>query len=225
MKRAVGRYGGRAVSGLARGVGHAAAALVLLTALPPYRLTALKAQVPARRYENTAPRIAPSVTSDSVARLEYPQGVQDHARTTDRDDAEIVKAIEHRIRCTCGCNLDVFTCRTTDFTCATSPAMHRLVLARLDSSMTAEQVVAAFEAQYGQAILMQPPKRGFNWTAYLMPFIGLGIGIGLLGMAMRRLVAKHAAETAAADPQAPAVDTVNPEELERLKAELERFES
>ena len=43
--------------------------------------------------------------------------------------------------------------------------MHRLVLARLDSSMTADQVVAAFETQYGTSVLMQPPKKGFNLAA------------------------------------------------------------
>src|SRR4051794_6291308 len=33
-------------------------------------------------------------------------------------------ALEHQIRCQCGCTLDVYTCRTTDFSCQVSPAMH-----------------------------------------------------------------------------------------------------
>ena len=234
MKWAVGRYGGEAVL-----------AVGLLTALPLYRPTA-EAQSANRRYEATAPRVAPSVTADSIARLEYPQGVQQRARTTDRDDDVLVKTLEHRLKCTCGCNLDVFTCRTTDFTCATSPAMHRLVLARLDSNLTPDQVVAAFEAQYGQAILMQPPKRGFNWTAYVMPFLGLGFGLALLTVLMRRWVARSkagngegvAGEGAGHQPSAishlpslenePASDdhvlTPRDAELERLERELERFE-
>ena len=200
----------------------------------------------ARRYQNTAPRVAPSVTADSVARLEYPQGVQERARTTDRDDDELIKTLEHRLKCTCGCSLDVFTCRTTDFTCATSPAMHRLVLARLDSAMTPEQVVAAFEAQYGQAILMQPPKRGFNWTAYVMPFVGLGFGLALVTVLMRRWVARSKAgeaagmkeketaefaETPSAIGHLPSVEdsddhvlTPRDAELERLERELEKYE-
>jgi len=32
--------------------------------------------------------------------------------------------LEHQIHCQCGCNLDVYTCRTTDFSCSVSPAMH-----------------------------------------------------------------------------------------------------
>lgn len=177
----------------------------------------------ARRYENSAPRVAPSATRDSLARLEYPQGVQERAVTTQLDDADIVKAIEHKIRCTCGCNLDVFTCRTTDFTCATSPAMHRMVLSKLDSSMTAEQVVAAFEAQYGQAILMQPPKRGFNWTAYIMPFIGLGVGIGLV-VALIKCWTGKAGDRGTGGPLTDKAPAVGDPDLERLERELQNFE-
>lgn len=182
---------------------------VLLSAYPPIGLSA---QTPARTPDST------------TGQLYAPGYVQERDPTTTRDDEAIVKTIEHKMRCTCGCNLDVFTCRTTDFTCTTSPAMHRVVLARLDSGMTAEQVTDAFEAQYGQSVMMQPPKRGFNWAAYIMPFVGLGVGIGLLGMAMRRLVAKHAAEVQAG-PDAPPVENVNPDELAKLKRELEKFEA
>src|SRR5437762_13531071 len=36
--------------------------------------------------------------------------------------------LEHQIHCQCGCNLDVYTCRTTDFACSVSPAMHADVM-------------------------------------------------------------------------------------------------
>ena len=40
-----------------------------------------------------------------------------------------IQAIEQRLACTCGCTLDIFTCRTTDFTCTYSPELHREVVA------------------------------------------------------------------------------------------------
>ena len=163
----------------------------------------------------------PQAPDSSVNRLENPDIVQNHARTTSRDDAAIVQTIEHKIKCTCGCGLDVFTCRTTDFTCATSPAMHRMVLARLDSSMTADQVVAAFESQYGESILMQPPRRGFNWTAYLMPFVALVLGLGLVTWLMRRWAHPTVATAATAAP----VATAATDDLARLQRELEHFEA
>ena len=173
----------------------------------------------------------PSSRLPAQARLEVPQAVHERERTTARDDAEIVKAIEHKIKCTCGCSLDVFTCRTTDFACATSPAMHRVVMARLDSSMTADQVVAAFEAQYGQSVLMQPPRRGFNWTAYIMPFVGLGFGLALVFALMRRWVKtarRQDGKTASEHSDhasVPSGHLANSDDLARLQRELERFET
>ncbi|MDO8666955.1 MAG: cytochrome c-type biogenesis protein CcmH [Gemmatimonadales bacterium] len=157
-------------------------------------------------------------------RLSAPGMVQSRDRGTGRDNDVTVKEIEGKIRCTCGCNLDVFTCRTTDFNCATSPAMHRQVMARMDSGMTAGQIVTAFEAQYGQSVLMAPPRRGFNWAAYLMPFVGLASGLGIVLLVMRKWIRarpKTPIEGEAASPEAP----VAGEELERLKRELERFEA
>src|SRR3989442_5354574 len=40
------------------------------------------------------------------------------------DNGAAIQAIEKRLHCTCGCGLDVYTCRTTDFTCTPSPGMH-----------------------------------------------------------------------------------------------------
>lgn len=167
----------------------------------------------------------PQPAADSVGRLWNPNAVQQRDRAGDRENDSTVKAIEGRLRCTCGCNLDVFTCRTTDFTCATSPAMHRVVLARLDSGMTAAQVVEAFERQYGQAVLMAPPRRGFNWTAYVMPFVGFGVGIGLVLGLMRRWIRARPKQEPLADGEGQAPGVASDAELERLKRELEKFEA
>ncbi len=197
---------------------------LMLHASTPPRLHALTQDPPAPR--------------DSVGRLWNPGVVQQRAVTDPRDNDSLVQAIEGRIKCTCGCNLDVYTCRTTDFTCATSPAMHRAVLARLDSALeagyaaaqAADTVVAGFESQYGQVVLMAPPRRGFNWAAYVMPFVGLAVGLGLLVGLMRRWM--RARDAAAPSPSVAMVPAegqpppgVSAAEFERLRAELEHFEA
>jgi cytochrome c-type biogenesis protein CcmH/NrfF len=170
-------------------------------------------------------RAAPD--SSSRGRLYAPEMAgRSQAPVTARDDDSLVKALESKMRCTCGCNLDVFTCRTTDFTCTTSPAMHRVVLARIDSGMTADQVLASFEKQYGEVVLMQPPKRGFNLAAYFMPFVGLLAGLVIVGLVIRgwfRARPKTPLEGLAAPGDAAPAAT--DDDLKRLQEELAKFEA
>jgi cytochrome c-type biogenesis protein CcmH len=164
-----------------------------------------------------------------------PAAVQQRVRTDSLDNAELVQALEKRLKCTCGCNLDVFTCRTTDFTCTTSPSLHADVLARLRADgggmtqASAERVVQAFVAQYGQSILMQPPKVGFNWTAYVMPFFALMVGLGLVAAWLRadgRMGGRadgKGEEGSAQPPIRPSAVTAD--DADRLRRELEQVDS
>lgn len=139
---------------------------------------------------------------------------------TARDNDEGVQAIEKQIRCTCGCNLDVYTCRTTDFTCGTSPAMHRRVLALAAQGKTGQQIIDQFVKENGVAILMAPPKRGFNLAGYFVPSLAI-VTAGIVLVFVLRRWARAAAPAAAPKP-APDV-AASPEELERLRRELDRL--
>src|SRR5918992_2282087 len=104
------------------------------------------------------------------------------------NDAEI-KTIEQQLACTCGCTLDIFTCRTTDFTCTYSPALHREVVALRDQGKTAREVIDAFVAKYGEKALMAPKPQGFNLWGYLLPGAAItAAGIALVAV-LRRLEA------------------------------------
>ena len=142
------------------------------------------------------------------------------APATARDNEAFIQAVEHRIKCTCGCNLDVYTCRTTDFTCSVSPRMHREVLALQDSGNNADQIVAAFVAKYGEQVLMAPKPEGFNLAGYLVPGAALLTGGALLAWILRRRIRAlpRPAVATVASPQA------TPEELERLNRELAELE-
>src|SRR3989442_11461698 len=70
-----------------------------------------------------------------------------------------IQAVEKKLRCSCGCGLDIYTCRTTDFQCTYSPALHKDVLRLAGKGKTAQQIIDEFVKQYGEAALMAPPKR------------------------------------------------------------------
>jgi cytochrome c-type biogenesis protein CcmH len=135
------------------------------------------------------------------------------------NDAEL-QAIEQRLACNCGCTLDVFTCRTTDFSCTYSPALHREVLALRDSGKTAQEILDAFVEKYGEKALMAPKPEGFNLAGYLLP--GAVIAAAAAGLVLfvgrRRALVSSAAS--GGEPVAPSATTASPEELERLQRAL-----
>jgi cytochrome c-type biogenesis protein CcmH len=140
-----------------------------------------------------------------------------------RENDPEIQAIEHRLACNCGCTLDVFTCRTTDFSCTYSPALHREVLALRESGKTAEQILDAFVAKYGEKALMAPKPRGLiNLTGYLLPSAAItAAGAGLLWYIGRR---KAAVSIATAGPAPGSTAPVSTEELERLRRALQEVE-
>lgn len=121
--------------------------------------------------------------------------------------------LEHHLHCQCGCNLDVYTCRTTDFSCQVSPAMHKDVMALVAGGYSAPEIIAAFTAVYGDRVLMAPPSSGFDLAAWITPFVALATGIGLVILVLRRLRAP-----AFALANSPAVVDATPAEQARLDA-------
>ena len=94
---------------------------------------------------------APS-PQNAAGRLYTPGAVQQRTPTTDLDNDEYIKELEKGLRCTCGCNLDIYTCRTTDFSCATSPALHREILALNNEGKTEEELAGVFEGRLGPGL-------------------------------------------------------------------------
>lgn len=112
-------------------------------------------------------------------RLPAKPGARAVVSTAERDE------IEHRIRCQCGCTLDVYTCRTTDFSCQVSPSMHRDVMSLVSGGYTAQEILDAFVGVYGERVLMAPPATGFNLLGWLAPFVVLGGGTLLVTALLR----------------------------------------
>jgi cytochrome c-type biogenesis protein CcmH len=126
--------------------------------------------------------------------------------------------LEHQIHCQCGCNLDVYTCRTTDFACSVSPAMHSDVMGLVDGGHSAEEILAAFKSVYGEKVLMAPVKSGFNLVGYTMPFVALGAGAVLVGALMQRWRTRARAVASVPHPHVDATEG----ELAALDAAVRR---
>lgn len=125
--------------------------------------------------------------------------------------------LEHQVKCQCGCVLDVFTCRTTDFSCSVSPAMHKDVMRLVSGGYNSVEILAAFQGVYGERVLMAPLKQGFNWVGYLMPFAAIVVAGSVTAGIIRKW-----GRRARNNPQAASVNSVDasPEEMEALQAAI-----
>lgn len=140
------------------------------------------------------------------------------------DNDPIVIAIERRMRCTCGCTLDIYTCRTTDFTCTFSPALHREVMAMRAEGQEPEQILAAFVAREGEAILMAPPASGFNLAGYVVPAtVIVAGGAALLAWVSRRRTAVAGA-AGAVSPAAAAQMPIDDDQRAALRRALDEVD-
>jgi cytochrome c-type biogenesis protein CcmH/NrfF len=157
-------------------------------------------------------------------------------RATHRDNDPFVTDVEKRLHCTCGCTLDIYTCRTTDFTCTYSPALHKEVLALQEEGKTADEIVAAFVAKNGEKILMAPKPEGFNIAGYVVPGLVVLLVGGVMFAILRHRTRMLEVARAAATPHAPPIpagagraivpaSAASAEELDRLARELKESDT
>ena len=145
-------------------------------------------------------------------KLDAKPGARPSMTDLERDD------LEHKIKCQCGCVLDVYTCRTTDFSCGVSPAMHGDVVGLVAGGYNAAEILGAFQSVYGERVLMAPLRQGFNWVGYIMPFAALITAGGIVAV----LIRKWGAASRQTEPRVATAAPVDatPEELEALKAAM-----
>jgi cytochrome c-type biogenesis protein CcmH len=170
------------------------------------------AQQPPAGIADTSNLFAMDQSAARSVRLPRKPGASPSMSVEERD------ALEHRIRCQCGCTLDVYTCRTTDFSCQVSPSMHRDVMALVDGGYTAEEIIEAFEDVYGERVLMAPKREGFNLLAYVLPGTAIAAGAVVLAVMLRRWRRAPRAVVAGASAPSPVTLDASPEELRRIEA-------
>ncbi|MBI5427397.1 MAG: cytochrome c-type biogenesis protein CcmH [Nitrospinae bacterium] len=92
--------------------------------------------------------------------------------------AALLADIENAIMCECDdkCGKVLINCN-----CSTSDKHRATIEKQIESGLAKEQIIQAYVDKYGEKALSAPTKKGFNLTAWIMPFAALiagGIGIG-----------------------------------------------
>jgi cytochrome c-type biogenesis protein CcmH len=98
----------------------------------------------------------------------------------------------------------------------TANQMRGIIRERLAAGESPAEVRAYFVDKYGEWILLAPPTSGFNLLVWVVPFVGLGLGLVLVAVVLRRWSRK-------ASPSAPsAMDPALRERIRREMSEMDR---
>jgi len=107
--------------------------------------------------------------------------------------------VEQSLVCQCGCTMAVAVCD-----CGTADEFRKEIRTMMDQGQSNDAILASYVAKYGEKVLTAPTKRGFNLTAWIMPFVALALGAVLLMTLLRRWSrAYQASPAAAAAAEAP----------------------
>ena len=83
-----------------------------------------------------------------------------------------------------------------------------------------EEIIAAFVARYGEKVLSAPTTSGFNLAAWIMPFLAILVGGGLIGLVSLRWTRNRAQN----EYEKPSPVLGTDQYRDRLKKELETFD-
>ena len=126
-------------------------------------------------------------------------------------DEATVHDVAAQLRCVVCQSLSV-----ADSPSETASQMRGIIRERLAAGESPAEVRAYFVEKYGEWILLAPPKSGFNLLVWVVPFAGLGLGLVLVAVVLRRWSRKI-------PPGAPA--GVDPALRERIRREMSETES
>jgi cytochrome c-type biogenesis protein CcmH len=104
-------------------------------------------------------------------------------------DRERVRALGDKFMCVCGtCNQQLMHCNHLG--CPSSVPMKAELVEKIDEGLTDGGVVTYFVEKYGVTVLSAPPTSGFHLTAWIVPFVALALGAGMLLYFVRRFRSK-----------------------------------
>ena len=123
------------------------------------------------------------------------------------------RAVCNALACQCGCNQTIANCSMEK--CHSSLPIREEVKERLNRGESLNQILKAFQDRYGPIILSAPPASGFYLTAWIVPFVTLGIG----ALATRQVLRSWRRQSRNSAPRPPGL-TINDAQRKQIEKEL-----
>jgi cytochrome c-type biogenesis protein CcmH len=135
--------------------------------------------------------------------------------TAQRNISGEYKEATDNLICQCGCNEQLSVCAMQN--CSSATPMRAEIRERLQKGEGVEQIVQSFVDRYGPQVLSAPPLKGFDVTAWIMPFVMLIFGTLVVGWIVFKMIRPSAEAGAVGPTPSTLLDS-------RIERELKEFE-
>jgi cytochrome c-type biogenesis protein CcmH/NrfF len=124
-------------------------------------------------------------------------------------------SIGDQVMCLCGCVATLNHCPHRD--CATVEEMRPVIEKEIAEGKDETTILQDLAIRYGVQVLAAPPTKGFSLTAWILPGVGLLVGLSLVVVVVRRWRRPSPAAAAApAKPLDPKLLTAVEDEMKEL---------
>jgi len=123
-----------------------------------------------------------------------------------------LEAIGNKVQCTCGCVAPLNQC--PHFDCAQKAEIQAFIKKEIAEGKDEAAILQDLSARYGMQILSAPPARGFNLAVWILPSLGLLVGLALVVVIARRWKSKPA------DVPAPSSASLDPKVISAMEEEM-----
>jgi cytochrome c-type biogenesis protein CcmH len=131
---------------------------------------------------------------------------------------ERVRRLGEQLGCQCGCGSSVTSCNMLE--CHFSSPARQKLLAMVNAGESDSAILAAFVKEYGPRILLKPPAEGFNLVGWVMPFVGIAIGLAFVWWIIKRFRRPVAAVAGGAEMEEATLARYQ----ERIDKDLEKLD-
>jgi cytochrome c-type biogenesis protein CcmH len=98
-------------------------------------------------------------------------------------DESRFRDLGHRLMCVCGCNQILLECNHVG--CTYSDRMRAELMAAVERGESDDLTLQAMVQNYGPTVVAAPTNTGFNRVAWIMPYLALVTGLGMMIIVVR----------------------------------------
>lgn len=128
-----------------------------------------------------------------------------------------LEQVGSQIYCLCGCVTTLNRCPHLPSECANRAQVEALIVKDIQQGKSDPAILQDLSQRYGVKILASPPAKGFDLTVWILPGVGLIVGLILVVLIVRRLRRKPLdSSQAASAPIDPKIMAAVEEEMNKI---------